>query len=52
MVIVTRLISVVSYHNAHPSINSQDPSMRWSCKVTSKIKYIISPHVEDQWTPN
>ena len=48
---VTRLFKVIKYANDLPPIYFQDPSMRLSCEVTLRIKY-ISPLVEDPWTPN
>ena len=51
MFMVTRLIRVVTYHKELTSINSHDPSMRWSWEVAGQIKY-ISPLAEDQRTSN
>ena len=44
-------IPMVTCQGCHPSINSNDSSMLWSCKVTWHIKN-ISPFVEDSCTPN
>ena len=37
----------VTYHKDLPLIISNDPSRRFSCKVTWKIKYLMSPLAEE-----
>ena len=51
MSMVTKLVTLVIYWKELPPINSNEPSRRWSFEITRKIKYIISPHAEDPWTP-
>ena len=43
VLMVTRIIGVVTYLKEFSPRNSHNLSMRWSCKIPSQIKSIISP---------
>ena len=43
MPIVAKIVWVVTYRKKLPSVNSHDPSIRWSCEVMPQIKVSGSP---------
>ena len=52
MAMTTKLGRVATYNEGLPSIESQDPLITLSCKVTCKIQYVISLLSQSPWPPN
>ena len=50
MSMVTKLVRVVTNHKVLLPRNWHNPSMRWSCEVTSQFKSIIFSLTEDMNT--
>ena len=43
---------MVTYLEEPPAKKSHDHFLTWSCKITLKIKYIISPLIQGLWLTN